>query len=133
MSSKKIRKSTNKANPLPKVAAKSHARKAGDAGVEGGHKGKPAKAAPPKQSKGSAAKKPGGLTAAYQVLCTAKEPMRCADLVKESIKRGLWKTNGKTPQATVHAAIIREIAAKGKESRFRKVGRGLFASARKGS
>ena len=31
-----------------------------------------------------------------------------------------------TPEATLYAAIIREIAAKGKAARFRKVERGLF-------
>jgi len=42
------------------------------------------------------------------------------------LAKGLWKTSGKTPAATLYAAIIREIAAKGKEARFRKVGRGQF-------
>ena len=37
-----------------------------------------------------------------------------------------WATGGKTPWATLYAAVIREIAAKGKESRFKKTGRGLF-------
>jgi hypothetical protein len=34
--------------------------------------------------------------------------------------RGLWQTKGKTPTATIYAAIIREIAKKGKEAPFRK-------------
>lgn len=34
------------------------------------------------------------------------------------------------PDATLYAAMIREIAAKGKESRFRKLERGLFAAAK---
>ena len=43
------------------------------------------------------------------------------------LKRGLWKTSGKTPAATIYSAIIREIAAKGKDARFKKVDRGKFA------
>ena len=42
------------------------------------------------------------------------------------LAKDLWKTNGRTPQATLHAAIIREIAAKGKEARFHKAERGRF-------
>ena len=43
--------------------------------------------------------------------------------------KGLWRSpGGKTPEATLYAAIIREIAAKGKAARFSKVERGLFAA-----
>ena len=35
--------------------------------------------------------------------------------------------NGKTPHATLNAAMLREIGVKGGESRFKKTGRGLFA------
>jgi hypothetical protein len=70
----------------------------------------------------------GALDAAAIVLAKAKEPMRSADLAKRILDEGLWSTKGKTPAATLNAAIIREIHAKGKESRFRKTGRGLFAA-----
>jgi hypothetical protein len=43
----------------------------------------------------------------------------------------LWKTGGKTPEATIYAAIIREIGAKGREARFKKVDR-QFAATGKG-
>ena len=59
--------------------------------------------------------------------------MRSADLAKQILDEGLWSTKGKTPAATLNAAIIREIRAKGKESRFRKTGRGLFAATGKGA
>jgi hypothetical protein len=40
----------------------------------------------------------------------------------------LWTSpGGKTPQATLYSAIIREIAVKAKESRFKKTDRGQFA------
>jgi hypothetical protein len=42
------------------------------------------------------------------------------------IAQGLWTTSGKTPSATIYASIIREIAAKGEQSRFKKTDRGLF-------
>jgi hypothetical protein len=85
--------------------------------------------AKPSASKGE--KRVSGLDAAAVVLGAAKKPMRIADIMESIQKRGLWKSpGGKTPGATVNAAIIREIAAKGKESRFRKAGRGLFAAAR---
>ena len=36
-------------------------------------------------------------------------------------------TKGKTPAATLYAALTREATTKGAASRFRKVGRGQFA------
>jgi hypothetical protein len=47
-------------------------------------------------------------------------------LVDRVLAGGTWKTDGKTPEATIYAAIIREIRAKGAESRFRKTERGHF-------
>ena len=42
-------------------------------------------------------------------------------------EQGLWSSPaGKTPHATLYAAMLREITAKGKEARFTKVDRGLF-------
>jgi hypothetical protein len=55
--------------------------------------------------------------------------MRAVDLVAQMEAKGLWKSpGGKTPEATLYAAIIREIAAKGKEARFAKHDRGLFVA-----
>ena len=71
-----------------------------------------------------------GLGAAAKILAKAKEPMGCKDLVEQALAQGLWSTTGKTPHATLYAAIIREIAKKGKEARFKKVDRGRFQLAR---
>jgi len=71
-------------------------------------------------------KRPSGLDAAVTVLAEAGKPMNTADMVKRMLETGLWKTRGKTPAATIYAAIIREIAVKGKDSRFRKTDRGHF-------
>ena len=67
-----------------------------------------------------------GLDAAAKVLADAGEPLRCKTIVERAIEKGLWKTEGKTPQATVYAAIIREIAKKGEAARFAKTERGMF-------
>ena len=70
--------------------------------------------------------RPSGLNAAVQVLKDAGEPMRCKDMVAKMLDSGLWKTDGKTPAATINAAIHREITTKGDKSRFKKTDRGLF-------
>jgi len=84
------------------------------------------RAAAPKQPK---PKRLGVLDAAAQVIVGLKEPIGCKDLVAKVVEKGLWKSPaGKTPEATLYSSIIREIAAKGRESRFKKVDRGMFTS-----
>lgn len=71
-------------------------------------------------------KKTSGLDAAFQVLSHTGEPMRCKDMVEKMISTELWKSDGKTPSATIYSAILREINVKGAEARFKKTDRGLF-------
>ncbi len=71
-----------------------------------------------------------GLDAAAQVLARAKEPLDAKTIAERAIAAG-WKTNGATPHATLYAAMIREIAAKGKDARFAKVDKGRFTAAGK--
>lgn len=72
-------------------------------------------------------KRMSGLDAAAQVLKDLATPMSAKQMVEAAEAKGLWQSKaGKTPAATVYAAIIREIAAKGRESRFKKTDRGLF-------
>jgi len=71
-------------------------------------------------------KRPSGLDAAAKVLAEARGPLNTAEMVKRMLEHGLWKTGGKTPAATIYAAIIREIAIKGDKARFRKTERGKF-------
>gem|GEM_PF-6897697 len=67
------------------------------------------------------------LDAAAQVLAEAGIPMGAKAMVAEMEAKGLWKSpGGKTPDATLNAAIIREIATKGEASRFSKHDRGLY-------
>ena len=68
-----------------------------------------------------------GLDAAAKVLADAGEPMSCKTIVERAVEKGYWKTTGKTPSATVYAAIIREIQKKGDAARFAKTERGMFA------
>ena len=84
-----------------------------------------AEAMPRKQREGIS-----GLDAAAQVLAKAKEPLDAKTIAQRAIAAG-WKTNGATPHATLYAAMIREIATKGKDARFAKVAAGKFAAAGK--
>ena len=88
---------------------------------------KPAKApkAEPKQKKVSA------LDAAAEVLEEQGKPMNCPELIEEMSRKKYWSSpNGATPQATLYAAIAREIKVKGKDARFVKAERGMFATAK---
>lgn len=88
-----------------------------------------AKAAKPKRE--PATKRVSGLDLAAKVLASAKEPLNAKTIAEQAIAAG-WKTSGATPHATLYAAMIREIAAKGKDARFRKTDRGLFTAAASG-
>ena len=73
--------------------------------------------------------KMSGLDAAARVLAESKQPMRVDEIVEAARAKGYWESKaGKTPGATVYAAIIREIRDKGADSRFVKKDRGLFAA-----
>ena len=73
-------------------------------------------------------KRISGLDAAAKVLEESGQPMNAKQIVELAEQKGYWKSpGGKTPWATIYGAIIREIAAKGSESRFCKTERGKFA------
>jgi len=69
-----------------------------------------------------------GLTAAHMVLVDAGTALNVKQIVEIAAEKGWWKSDAATPSATIYAAVIREIATKGKQSRFKKVGRGKFAA-----
>jgi hypothetical protein len=56
--------------------------------------------------------------------------MDCKTIVEKVLAKGLWQTKGQTPHSTLYAAVIREIAAKGKGARFRKTEQGRFELAK---
>jgi hypothetical protein len=76
------------------------------------------------------AKRPSGLDAAAAVLAEAGTPLNTKEMVERMLATGMWQTGGKTPIATIYAAIIREIATKQDKSRFRKTERGKFELAK---
>ena len=83
----------------------------------------------PKPAKETKPKRVSALDAAAQALAKATKPMRATEMIAEMKARGLWKSpGGKTPEATLYAAIIREISAKGDKARFKKHERGVFVA-----
>ena len=69
------------------------------------------------------------IDAAAKVLSETSESLTAQQLIDAMTTKGYWTSpGGKTPQATVYSAILREIASKGAESRFKKTERGHFAN-----
>ena len=68
------------------------------------------------------------LDAAYRVLRESKKPLTCQEITDLVFKKKYARSNGATPANTLNAAIGREIKAKDTDSRFVKVGRGLFTA-----
>jgi hypothetical protein len=67
------------------------------------------------------------LDAAAKVLGESSEPMASKEMIEAMAKKKYWTSpGGKTPHATLYAAILREINVKGNESRFVKTDRGHF-------
>jgi hypothetical protein len=120
-------KNATKAVAAKKVVKGAH----GAIGRKGTPKG--AKAAPERATaqgnapQGQDGKKMGILKAAVVVLKNARQPMNAKAMVETALAKGMWTTKGKTPAATLYAAILREIQKKGSEARFKKVDRGQFA------
>ncbi|MGE4105518.1 MAG: winged helix-turn-helix domain-containing protein [Pirellulales bacterium] len=76
----------------------------------------------------SRAKRTSALDAAARVLAEAKRPLTTREMIEAMAAKGYWKSpGGKTPQATLYSAILREIATKKTEARFQKTERGKFA------
>jgi hypothetical protein len=110
-----------------------------NANVDAAAKGKNAKGekAPktskvPKPAKEPKANRVSALDAAAQVLAASDVPMRAKEMIIAMEAKKLWTSpGGKTPEATLYAAIIREIAAKGTAARFKKHERGVFVAGKR--
>jgi hypothetical protein len=75
-------------------------------------------------------KKLSALDAAAKLLAETGGTMNCQEMIQGMAEKGYWTSpGGKTPQATLYSAILREIQTKGKDARFRKAERGKFARA----
>jgi hypothetical protein len=93
---------------------------------------KPAKGKDEAQAKPAKAektpKKVSALDAAAKVLGETDAAMTTGEMIAAMAEKEYWSSpKGLTPAATLYAAILREIATKGKESRFAKTERGKFA------
>jgi hypothetical protein len=85
-------------------------------------------ATPTTPAKPAADKKLGAIDAAAKLLAETGEPMTCREMIEAMAAKGYWTSpGGKTPQATLYSAILREIATKGAQARFKKTERGKFA------
>ena len=109
------KKTTRKAAPKKGAAKKTTAAK------------KPASTKKAATKKAPAKKKMSALDAAAKVLGEAKEPLNAKTMIERMAAKKYWVSpGGKTPHATLYAAILREINDKGKDARFEKADRGLF-------
>ncbi len=137
MSTKKTttKKAPKTAKPQAKATKKASVKKvepqAAQATVE-----TTAAAKPGKTKKTTAPRKTDGkmsaLDAAAKVLAESGEPMTSKEMIDAMAAKGYWTSpGGKTPQATLYAAILREIQKKGAEARFSKTERGHFTLAGK--
>ena len=85
----------------------------------------------PRKAKAVAApkeKKLSALDAAAKVLAEAGQAMTCKEMIAAMAEKNYWASpGGKTPDATLYSAILREIGTKGADARFVKSERGKFA------
>jgi hypothetical protein len=89
--------------------------------------------APKKTTKPDVPGKLSALDAAAKVLSEAGRPMSCKEMIEVMAQKGYWTSpGGKTPHATLYAAIVREVNAKGDGARFTKTEKGKFTSVQGG-
>ena len=66
------------------------------------------------------------LAAVERILREAGGALHYREITRLVLERGLWKTQGKTPEATVNARLATDIKRKGDGSAFVRTGPGLF-------
>jgi hypothetical protein len=83
---------------------------------------------PKKAAEDGTEKKLSALDSAAKVLAETGTAMTCQELISAMGAKGYWTSpGGKTPQATLYSAMLREITTKGANSRFQKTDRGKFS------
>jgi hypothetical protein len=94
----------------------------------------PASSTQPRTSKSRGLPKAKGqkqmscLDAAAKLLTETGQAMTCQELIAAIATKGYWTSPaGKTPEATLYAAIVREIRTKKEHARFRKTAPGRLA------
>lgn len=114
------------AKPKPKAATPRAKAKDATRSAVAAHEANPTKP-------GKAPKTPhvSALSAAVLVLASAPAAgMTTKAMVEAMVEQKLWASpKGKTPEASLYAAITREIGKKGVNARFKKVDRGHFVLA----
>jgi HB1, ASXL, restriction endonuclease HTH domain len=117
---------TTKKSNKKKVGTRRASKKASEAKSGGSTAKRRSKLRPAKPDR---PKRVSGLNLAAEVLAKSGKPLNAKTIAERVIAAG-WKTDGRTPQATLYSAIVREITKKGSGSRFKKTDRGLFVAAR---
>src|SRR5450755_4184284 len=87
--------------------------------------------AKPASSKDTRAKtkvsKLSALEAAAKILSETKKALSAQEMIDAMMAQGYWTSpKGKTPSATLYAALTREIKIKGNQARFQKASPGHF-------
>jgi hypothetical protein len=118
---------TTKKKPSPKAAPPAKKTTTGQApATPPAPRARAAKAAPTRGAVKE--KKTSALSAAAQVLQETGQALSCPELIAQMAAKGYWTSpQGKTPAATLYAALTREIKLKGAAARFQKTGPGTFA------
>lgn len=120
--SRATKRTTSAAKAAPAAAPKKPTTKKSAASA-----GKAAKPAGKTTAKKPAVKKTSALDAAAEVLA-GSDAMTTREMIDAMAEKKLWSSpGGKTPDRTLYSAILREIATKGKDARFKKTERGKFA------
>jgi hypothetical protein len=123
-SAKAAKGQTRKASSAKPAGAKSKDKTAPKTPVLTTRAAEPKKAAPDKTTK-----KMSAIDAAAKVLGETGQAMTSQELITLMATKGYWSSpNGRTPHATLYAAIAREINAKGNDARFKKAERGKFTA-----
>ena len=65
--------------------------------------------------------------AAWQILHEAAEPLHYVDITRLAFERGLLKSEGKTPEASMNAQLVTDVNANGAQSAFVKVAPATYA------
>jgi hypothetical protein len=74
-------------------------------------------------------RKLSAIDAAAKVVAEHGQPMNCQEMIDAMAAKGYWSSpKGLTPAATLYSSILREIAKKGADARFKKTERGKFAA-----
>ncbi len=67
------------------------------------------------------------LQAVKSILQEAGMPLHYKEITRQMVDRGLWQTDGKTPDATVSSAITGDIKKNGTHSLFQRTDEGVYA------